>query len=46
MRRVIGRRRSAHAMSAFVGLDVHAESTYAAIIREDGQIPKRRRMAN
>jgi len=40
MRRAIGKKRSAHAMSAFVGLDIHSEHTYATIIGEDYRVVK------
>ena len=42
----MGRRRSAHAMSAYVGLDAHSESTYATVIGEDGQVMEQRKMTN
>ena len=43
MRKALGKKNSAHAMSTFVGLDIHAESTYATVIGEDGKILKQRR---
>jgi hypothetical protein len=46
MRKAIGGRRSAHAMSAFVGLDVRSEKTYAIIIDKDGKIIGHEKLAN
>ena len=37
---------SCHVMSAFVGLDVHSESTFAAVIGPDGRVVAQRRMLN
>jgi len=46
MRKSMGRRRSVHAMSAYVGLDVHSERTYATIINKDGKIIGQGKLAN
>lgn len=46
MRKALGRRRSAHAMSAYVGLDVHSEQTYATIIDGAGKIIGQKKMMN
>ena len=46
MRKALGRRHSAHAISAFVSLDVHSDHTFATVINEDGKIICKKRMAN
>jgi len=39
-------RRSCHVMSAFVGLDVHSEHTFATVIGPDGRVVDQRKMLN
>jgi len=46
MRKALGRRRSAHAMSTFVGLDVHSEKAYATIVDGTGKIIGQEELAN
>jgi hypothetical protein len=43
MTNALGTRRSAHAMSTYVDLDVHAKSTHATVI---GRILKQMRIVN
>ena len=46
MRKDLCGRRSGHVMSAFVGLDVHSEKTFATVLDQDGQVVAQRRMIN
>ena len=46
MRKDLCGRRSSHVMSAFVGLDVHSEKTFATVLDQDGQVVAQRRMIN
>jgi|YelNatPaOPRAMG01_1025707.scaffolds.fasta_scaffold341827_1 hypothetical protein len=46
MRKALGRRRSDHAISAFVSLDVHSDHTFATVINEDGKIFCKKRIMN
>jgi len=46
MRKDLCERRSSHVMSAFVGLDVHSEKTFATVLDQDGRVVAQRRMMN
>ena len=46
MRNDLFGRRSSHVVSAFVGLDVHAEHTFATVLDRDGRVVAQRRMMN
>jgi len=46
MRKDLCGRRSSHVMSAFVGLDVHSEKTFATVLDQDGRVVAQRRIMN
>ena len=46
MRRVKCLRRSSHAMSAYVGLDVHKEWAFATVLDQDGRVVVQRKLPN
>lgn len=46
MRCVLRVRRSYHGLSAFVGLDVHSEHTFATVLDGDGRLVAQRKIEN
>jgi len=39
-------RRSSHGMSAYIGLDVHKEWTFATVLDQDGRVVDQRKLLN
>jgi len=39
-------RRSSHVMSAYIGLDVHKDFTFATVLDQDGRVVVQRKLAN